>query len=84
MADIELLKALRHKILAEMEKRAKQRGLDLGNDYRTLLYERLDGMRARREALGTPYAPPTAAEKADLVNYLTATAQRHAAADVKR
>jgi hypothetical protein len=80
MASIELLKALRHKILAEMEKRAKQRGLDLGKDYRTILYERLDSMRARREALGTPYAPPTAAERADLESYLIETAQRHAPA----
>jgi hypothetical protein len=79
MANTELLKALRLKILGEMEKRAKQRGLDLGKDYRTILYERLDSMKERRKQLGSPYAEPTQAETADLQAYLNETARRHAA-----
>jgi hypothetical protein len=79
MPSAELLKALRRAVLNEMEKRAKLRGLDLGKDYRTILYEKLDGMRERREQLGNPYREPTAAERADLQAYLTETAQRHAA-----
>jgi hypothetical protein len=75
MPSAELLKALRKQILAEMEKRARQRGLDLGKDYRTILYERLDAMKERREQLGSPYAPPTQAEKDDLIAYLTTRAE---------
>jgi hypothetical protein len=74
MANTELLKALRLKILGEMEKRARQRGLDLGKDARTLLYERLDSMKARREQLGNPYSKPTKAETDDLVAYLASRA----------
>ena len=61
MPNIELLKALRSQILAEMEKRARLRGLDLGKDMRTIVYERLDAMRGRREALGDPDPEPTSA-----------------------
>jgi len=75
MTNIELLRSLRKAVLVEMEKRAKLRGLDLGKDYRTILYERLDSMRARREALGTSLPEPTDAEKDDLVRYLTSRAQ---------
>jgi hypothetical protein len=75
MASVELLKGLRLKILGEMEKRARQRGLDLGKDMRSILYSKLDGMRERREALGNPYREPTAAETDDLVSYLTSRAQ---------
>jgi hypothetical protein len=75
MANAELLKALRLKILGEMERRARQRGLDLGKDYRTILYERLDAMKNRRKQLGSPYAEPTQAEKDDLIAYLTTRAE---------
>jgi len=70
MPSIELIKALRHAVLAEMEKRARQRGLDLGKDMRTILYEKLDAMQARRQALGEQPRPLTTAEKADLMEYL--------------
>jgi hypothetical protein len=79
MANVELLKGLRLKILAEMEKRARQRGLDLGKDMRSILYSKLDAMKSRREELGNPYPKATKAERADLQAYLTETAQRHAA-----
>jgi len=69
--NIELLKALRSQILAEMEKRARLRGLDLGKDMRTIVYERLDAMRGRREALGDPYPEPTSAQLAELEAYLS-------------
>jgi hypothetical protein len=82
MPSIELIKALRQQILAEMEKRARQRGLDLGKDMRTILYERLDAMKARREALGSPYPAATKAGIDDLTAYLTERAQ--AAADENR
>jgi hypothetical protein len=75
MANVELLKGLRLKILAEMEKRAKQRGLDPGKDMRSILYERLDSMKARRAELGNPYPEVTAAEKTDLIAYLSERAQ---------
>jgi hypothetical protein len=70
MPSAELLKALRRAVLNEMEKRARQRGLDLGKDYRTILYERLDSMKARREELNNPYPKSTKAELDDLVAYL--------------
>jgi hypothetical protein len=74
MPSTELLLELRRQVLVEMEKRAKQRGLHLGKDMRILLYERLDGMKVRREALGTSLPEPTAAERDDLIAYLTARA----------
>ena len=80
MPSAELLKALRRAVLTEMETRAKLRGLDLGKDMRSILYSKLDAMKARREECGNPYPAPTAAERADLETYLSETAQRHAPA----
>jgi hypothetical protein len=74
-----MMRQLQRALLGEQEKRMRQRGLTPGLDGRAQLYAKLDEMRARREALGRPYAPPTAAETDDLVDYLTETAQRHAA-----
>jgi hypothetical protein len=75
MANAELLKGLRLKILAEMEKRARQRGLDLGKDMRSILYSKLDAMKERRQQLGNPYGTPTRAERSDLIAYLTERAK---------
>jgi hypothetical protein len=71
MPSIEMMRQLQRALLVEQEKRMKQRGLQPGLGAREQLYSRLDQMRARREALGRPYAPPTAAEKDDLVSYLS-------------
>jgi hypothetical protein len=76
MPSRELLIALRDALLREQEKRMRQRGLDPGIGMREQLYRRLDGMKERREALGRPYAPPTQAERDDLIAYLTETAER--------
>jgi hypothetical protein len=81
--NIELLQQLCSALLVEQEKRWRQKGYNPSISARVQLYERLDAMRARREALGRPYAPPTQAERDDLIAYLTETAERHAA-DVKR
>jgi hypothetical protein len=71
---IELLKQLRSALLVEQEKRWRQKGYNPSISARVQLYQRLDGMRARREALGRPYAPPTQAERDDLQTYLSARA----------
>jgi hypothetical protein len=80
MPSVELLRQLQRVLIGEQEKRMKQRGLTPGLDGRAQLYTKLDDMRARREALGRPYAPPTAAERADLETYLLEIAARHATA----
>ena len=80
MPSVELLRGLRAALLAEQEKRQKQRGLEPGLGAREQLYFKLDKMRANREQLGNPYPELTAAQKADLEGYLIETAQRHAVA----
>jgi hypothetical protein len=67
MPSIELLKTLRNALLAEQEKRMKQRGLEPGLDARMQLYTKLDRMAANREALGNPYPEVSGKERADLV-----------------
>jgi hypothetical protein len=71
MPSVEMLRQLQRALIVEQEKRMRQKGLDPGIGMREQLYRRLDGMKQRREALGRPYAPPTAAETDDLVAYLT-------------
>jgi len=80
MPSIELLRQLQRALLGEQEKRQKQRGLMPGLDARTQLYVRLDRMRENREQLGNPYPEVSPKERADLEDYLTALAQRYAAA----
>jgi hypothetical protein len=75
MPSIELLRTLRNALIVEQEKRQRQRGLQPGLDGRAQLYTRLDAMRARREALGRPYAPSTQAERDDLISYLSERAE---------
>jgi hypothetical protein len=80
MPSIELLRQLQRALIGEQEKRMKQRGLEPGLDARTQLYVRLDRMRENREQLGNPYPEVSPKERADLEDYLTALAQRYAAA----
>jgi hypothetical protein len=78
MPNIELLRSLRKVVLTEMEKRARQRGLELGKDMRTILYEKLDRMAENRRRLGDELPPLTGAQKADLGAFLERLAQRPA------
>ena len=80
MPSIELLRQLQRALIGEQEKRMKQHGLEPGLDARTQLYVRLDRMRENREQLGNPYPEVSPKERADLEDYLTALAQRYAAA----
>ena len=80
MPSIELLRTLRNALIVEQEKRQRQRGLLPGVDGRTQLYLKLDQMRENREQLGNPYPEVSPKERADLEDYLTALAQRYAAA----
>jgi hypothetical protein len=64
-----------------MEKRARQRGLELGKDMRTILYEKLDRMAENRRQLGEELAPLTPAQKADLGAFLERLAERSAKHD---
>ena len=66
MPSTELLKTLRNALLAEQEKRMKQRGLTPGLAAREQLYSKLDQMRENRERLNNPYRELTATERADL------------------
>jgi len=75
MPSTELLKTLRNALLAEQEKRMKQRGLTPGLAAREQLYSKLDQMKANRERLGNPYPEPTAADLTDLIAYLITRAE---------
>jgi hypothetical protein len=75
MPNTELLRALRRALLAEQEKRAKQRGWPLG-DPRMALYEKLDRMAENRKRLNGELPQLTAAQRADLGAFLSALAAR--------
>jgi hypothetical protein len=75
---VELLLALRRALLAEQERRARQRGWPLGADVRTVLYQKLDDMAARRRAVSGEPVPLTVAQRVDLVSYLNELGRRQA------
>jgi hypothetical protein len=75
MPNIELLRALRRALLAEQEKRAKQRGWPLG-DPRTVLYEKLDRMAENRRRLDGELPQLSPAQRADLSAFLAKLGER--------
>ena len=81
MPSVELLRGLRAALLAEQEKRQKQRGLEPGLGAREQLYFKLDKMAENRRKLsGEEPQPLTKAEMVDLEQYLIDRAHYHAAA----
>ena len=81
MPSVESLRGLRAALLAEQEKRQKQRGLEPGLGAREQLYFKLDKMAENRRKLsGEELRPLTKAELVDLEQYLADRARYHAAA----